>query len=128
MLPKELAIMFLNNVWGFILVGRRVDENGRIIKAINAIYETQKINGKTKFRKIVWWSFKDKIYKPNNFSELLKISTKLKFISDSYGLSKSDILDELERRKNVIEKLIAENIADNEMIQAEIAKFYRRGV
>ena len=125
LLPKELAIMFLNNVWGFILVGRRVDENGSIIKAINAIYETQKIHGKTKFRKIVWWSFKDKIYKPNNFSELLKISTKLKFISDSYGLSKSDILDELERRKNVIEKLIAENIADNEMIQAEIAKFYR---
>ncbi|WP_252896466.1 ATPase, T2SS/T4P/T4SS family [Metallosphaera hakonensis] len=41
LLPKELAIMFLNSIWGFILVGRRLSD-GKVIKAINAIYETQK--------------------------------------------------------------------------------------
>ncbi|BCS91801.1 type II/IV secretion system ATPase subunit [Metallosphaera javensis (ex Sakai et al. 2022)] len=125
LLPKELAIMFLNNVWGFILVGRRVDDSGRIVKAISAIYETQKVNGKTKFRRIIWWSFKDKKYKPDNFRDLLKISTRLKFISDSYGLTKTDVIHELERRKSILERLVNENIVDNEMIQLEIAKFYR---
>ncbi|AWR99633.1 type II/IV secretion system ATPase subunit [Metallosphaera hakonensis] len=124
LLPKELAIMFLNSIWGFILVGRRLSD-GKVIKAINAIYETQKTNGKIRFKRILWYSFKTKRYEPNDFSKILKTSEKLKYIQTTYGYRESDLLNELNKRKQFLTNLIDSNIVDNGVIQEEIGKFYR---
>ncbi|MEM4911248.1 MAG: type II/IV secretion system ATPase subunit [Metallosphaera sp.] len=125
LLPKDLAVMFLANVWGFIIVGRRVTEDGKITKAINAIYETTRTKGKTKFRKIVWWSFKNNKYSPSDLNTLVTRSSLLLKISHYYGLTQKEILDELNERVEFIKSLLSSNTIDNEIVQEEIGKFYR---
>ncbi len=97
----------------------------KLLRRSTRFTKLKKTNGKIRFKRILWYSFKTKRYEPNDFSKILKTSEKLKYIQTTYGYRESDLLNELNKRKQFLTNLIDSNIVDNGVIQEEIGKFYR---
>ena len=123
LLGAELAKLFLQTIWAFIIVGSR-KEGEKNVRTILAVYETITRQGKIKFKKVIEWDFAEKKFKPEDFSSLIKKSAKLKMIARTYGLTTEDLKDELQKRAEFLHKLIEEKVIDFNDVTSQIRKFY----
>ena len=127
LLSTDLAKLFLQTIWAFIIVGSRKEED-RTVRTIMSIYETVTEHNKTKFKKVIQWDFTKKMFTPSDVASLVKTSSKLKWITKTYGLSNDDVKQELQRRADFLNKLVNEKVIDFLDVSAEIRKFYIGGV
>ncbi|EHP68590.1 MAG: type II/IV secretion system ATPase subunit [Metallosphaera yellowstonensis] len=126
LVPRDLAIMFINNLWGIIMVSRRITDEGKFIKAVSALYEIKRTKGKPVFKKVSWWSNTEKKYIPGNLEKLVERSEKLRYISELYEIPIADLVSDLRRREEFLTYLQKQNIIDNSLIVKNIANFYRK--
>jgi len=126
LVPRDLAIMFINNLWGIIMVSRRITDEGKFIKAVSALYEIKRTKGKPVFKKVSWWSNTEKKYIPGNLEKLVERSEKLRYISELYEIPIAYLVSDLRRREEFLTYLQKQNIIDNSLIVKNIANFYRK--
>jgi flagellar protein FlaI len=119
---EELAKIFLQNIWGFIIVGLK-DVNGEKRKSVISIYEVIPSIKNIKFKKIIKWSFEKKTFLPESVEELVERSYRLKWIMKVWELDKDKIVEELNLRKEFLMKIFNENKIN---IFYELIKFYMR--
>jgi len=122
----ELAKLFLQTVWLFVVVGRRI-EDGKSMRSILSIYETYTANKDVDFERVIEYNFTTKTFEPEEVDVLVNKSHKLKMIQEMYGLTNDDVKNEIERRANYLRKLVSENILDVEQVSSQIRKFYNIG-
>jgi len=115
----ELAQLFLQGIWGFIVLGSR-EMNGKN-RYVSAIYEVIPAKGKIKFRKIVKWSYKANEYLPTSLEKIIEKSYRINWIIRNYEISKDEVIQNLQRRIEFLRKLL-EN--DNLKFEEELMRFY----
>ncbi|MCY0860360.1 MAG: type II/IV secretion system ATPase subunit [Sulfolobaceae archaeon] len=117
LLNPDLANLFLQSIWGFIIVGMYKNKR-RILR----IYEITK---STKYKIIFEYSFSENKYKPDNIEKVIKESTRLRKIGKLYGYSINSLKEELEKRMNFLIELKEKDISDFNEIQLKLKEFYR---
>ena len=127
LLSGELAQLFLQTIWSFVIVGSRREGN-KTVRTVLSVYETATVQGKIKFKKVIEWDFTKKAFEPSDFPSLIKRSTRLKQIAKTYGLTVDEMKEELKRRSEFLHKLIDEKVIDFNDVSSEIRKFYMGGV
>ena len=123
LLSTDLSKLFLQTIWAFIIVGSRKERN-KNVRSVLSIYETLIDKRKIKFKKVVQWDFNRNAFAPTDVSSLLKRSYRLKWITKTYGLSLSEVKDEIQKRADYLSKLITEKVIDFLEVSSEIRKFY----
>lgn len=124
LLSSDLSKLFLQTVWAFIILGNR-KYNDKSIRGVLSIYETvvdkqQKI----KFKKVIEWDYNKNSFSPSDVISLIRKSYRLKWIGKTYGLSRSEIIEEIQKRSSYLSKLIQENTLDFLEVSSRIRSFY----
>ncbi|WP_338599671.1 type II/IV secretion system ATPase subunit [Sulfolobus tengchongensis] len=114
LLNRDVTKLFLQNLWGIIVLGSQRDQNDSIRRIVRSIYELVYVKGKIKFKKIFKWSFSSNSFLPNDVNELIKRSYRIKYISKVYERPESEIADDIKRRVKILTKLAEDNILDQE--------------
>ena len=127
LLSGELAKLFLQTIWAFVIVGSR-KEGDKNVRTVLSVYETIVKQRKMSFKKVIEWDFAKKAFEPSDISTLVRKSARLKKIAETYGLSNEDLKAELQRRVEFLQRLISENVIDFLDVSSEIRKFYQGGV
>lgn len=121
LLSGDLAKLFLQTIWNFIIVGNRKEGN-KTVRSVLDIYEIiNKGSKKITFKKIFEWSYQNNNFIPQNVSEIIKRSYRLKRIKEIYNV---DVESELTRRLDFIKRLKENGIRDSESIQGSLYQFY----
>ena len=120
LLSGDLAKLFLQTIWAFVIVGNR-KEGERSIKSVLSIYEIVPKGSKIRFKKVIEWSYSKKAFNPNSIEELVKKSYLLKKIKENYSI---DVSKEIVRRLEFLKKLKENEILSFEEIYKKINEFY----
>ena len=120
----ELAKLFLQTIWAFIIIGTRKEGNKNNVRGVLAVYETVPKGNDIEYARVIEWDFANKAFKPADFDTLINSSYRLETIANTFGMAKDDIKNELERRANFLKKLIENNVIDFLDVSEELRKFY----
>ncbi|AHC51730.1 type II secretion protein VirB [Sulfolobus acidocaldarius SUSAZ] len=121
LLSGDLGKLFLQTIWNFIIVGNRKEGN-KTVRSVLDIYEIiNKGSKKITFKKIFEWSYQNNNFTPQNISEIIKRSYRLKKIKEIYNV---DVESELTRRLDFLKRLKENGIRDSESIQGSLYQFY----
>jgi len=126
LLSTDLSKLFLQTIWAFIIVGNR-EEGNKNVRTILSVYETVVDKKRIKFKKVIKWDFNKNAFMPGDLSSLIKKSYRLKWIAKTYGLSMTELKEEIQRRAEFLNKLVNEKVLDFLDVSSEIRKFYSRG-
>lgn len=123
LLTPEMAKLFLQNLWGIVVLGSRKGKDGVNKRVVVSFYESF-VERKVKFRKVFSWSNEKESLVPTSFDSIMRASHRLSFISKTYGFSIEEIKSEIERREKVLHELLNNNVTSSEEVSAQIKKFY----
>jgi len=124
LLNKDITRLFLQNLWGIIVLGSLRDNSGNIKRIIRSIYELEYSRKGLKFKRLFRWSFSSNKFLPENLEYLVKKSFRLNYISKIYEKPISEIIEEIKRRIDILNYLLNENITDQEEINRYLKKLY----
>lgn len=126
LLTPEMAKLFLQNLWGVIVLGSRKGKDGINKRVVVSFYETS-VSKKVKFRKVFSWSNEKESLIPISSENLIRVSHRLDFISRTYGISADEIKSEIGRREKLLHELLTNNITSSEEVSLHVKKFYLSG-
>jgi len=109
LLPKEVATIFLQNVWVMPVM---TNNNGR---RLSKIYEATRFNGKVKFLEVMDESVTD-------VSTLTNVSPRLKWITKNMNLTVAQVEDEISFREEIISSMVQRNLMD----QTSVSRYLRQ--
>ncbi|BDB97031.1 type II/IV secretion system ATPase subunit [Saccharolobus caldissimus] len=124
LLNKDITRLFLQNLWGIIVLSSLRDNSGNIKRIIRSIYELEYSRKGLKFKRLFRWSFSSNKFLPENLEYLVKKSFRLNYISKIYEKPISEIIEEIKRRIDILNYLLNENITDQEEINKYLKKLY----
>jgi len=127
LLNKDVAKLFLQNLWGIIVLGTLRDRNGNIRRIIRSIYEIVYVKGKLRFKPVLKWSFSSNTFLPNSVNDLVKKSYRINFISKTYEIPISEITEEISNRVKILDKLVNNEVLDLEDFSIYLKKITQGG-
>ncbi|MEM4139086.1 MAG: hypothetical protein QW250_06050, partial [Sulfolobaceae archaeon] len=90
-------------------------------KYVSAIYEVIPAKGKVKFRKIIKWPYRDNRFVPLTIESIIDRSYRINWIMRNYDISKDEVVSDLKRRIEFLQKIIKN---DNLKLEEELMRFY----
>lgn len=127
LLNKDVAKLFLQNLWGIIVLGTLRDRNGNIRRIIRSIYEIVYVKGKLRFKPVLKWSFSSNTFLPNSVNDLVKKSYRINYISKTYEIPISEITEEISNRVKILDKLVKNEVLDLEDFSIYLKKITQGG-
>ncbi|BCU71294.1 type II/IV secretion system ATPase subunit [Stygiolobus caldivivus] len=123
LLASDLAKLFLQTIWAFIVVGN-VKENNKTRRSVLSIYEVSSKSSKITFKKVVAWSYDKSEFSPSTVEDLIKKSILLKKLKEAYNVN---VKMELDRRVKFLEGLEKSGVSSFEEVSQKILEFYGLG-
>ncbi|MEM1599426.1 MAG: type II/IV secretion system ATPase subunit [Sulfolobaceae archaeon] len=124
LLNKDIVKLFLQNLWGIIVLGSLRDQNGNVKRIIRSIYELEYSKGKISFKQVFKWSFNLNTFLPNDINHLVNRSYRLKYISKIYEKPIDTIKEEIRRRTELLNNFVKLNLLDQEELIQYLKRFY----
>lgn len=103
---------------------RLVDPDGKISRRITEVTEIIPENNKIRLKKVMGWDPSSLAFYPNNVSELVKNSERLKEIATINGWTEEELTNQLVTRVCYLSRMLENNIKDFDTVTEELSKFY----
>ena len=123
LLSNDLAKLFLQTVWAFVVVGN-VKEGGNSRRSVLSIYEVVTSKSKVGFKRVIEWSYMKTRFTPTTVEELIKKSSLLRKLKETYNV---DLQSELNRRVKFLQDLQNSKVIGFEEVSQKVLEFYDTG-
>ncbi len=111
-------------IWSFIRQNRIPYKNGKMVRRIMDVTEVVPKDNSIELKKVFEWNPVDDTYTPNNIDDLIRLSPRLKEILILRGYTKESLKEDLMRRKEFLERLVAEKKEKFIDVAREFARFH----
>ena len=123
LLSNDLAKLFLQTVWAFVVVGN-VKEGNNSRRSVLSIYEVVTSKSKVGFKRVIEWSCMKARFTPTTVEELIKKSSLLRKLKETYNV---DLQNELIRRIKFLQDLQNSKVIGFEEVSQKVLEFYDTG-